>query len=342
MKRSILVRKFIPLLLVGLISGCTHNSSYEVSEYEYAMIHTSKSNNESIIDTYNVDGDHLNSYEIAIGGLTGGAFMKEPVLDQDNIYIASPVFGSKSQKFITQINTNDFSLNELKSEKPPTTFTIDENFAYLGSSLTTGFYISKVSKTENNIMHTITLDGIGNYLISDDSYIYAISKSNVDNDRDITISYLSKEDLTVVQQVNISDVIDVQCATIDGKVMYLSAVLEKDNHETNSLIILDIETKINKKVAIPFKETYNVIIDTDNIFIVENNGSKVLKYNHAANSETVFELENKNLCSVLKNKTIYSSDGNRVFLYDATNLNLLKSFEIQKQEDMRFVSFYIK
>lgn len=339
MKKAIFVVTAVCMLSLIVLCGCRTNNYYEVPEYEYATIHTSKSNNISIIDTYDSDGVPIQNYEIRIGGLTGGAFMKVPVLNQGNIYITSPVLANKSHEFITQINTSDFSVDKLNSEKPPTTFAIDENFVYLGSSLPEGFYIAKVSKAENEILQSTFVDGIGNYLIVDENFVYAISKINSDDEKHIAIFLLSKEDLSIVNQIDLLDVADVQCGIVDHNVMYLSAIMKND---TNNFIELNIDTKDYSKTDVPFAETYNIHLYDENAIIVEHGGADVLVFNIITKDFTTFELENDNLCSFYKNEVLYSSDGNSIFSYDKNHFELLDKFEIQTHEDMRFISFFIE
>ena len=120
----------LSLLTVFILVTLISCGKKEVLEYEYGVVYTSVSTNQSRIDTYNKNNEYLETHKIGVGGLTFGAFMRNHIDQEDNIYYTSSTFVNTSRDFIVDIDKNNLTAKKINIKgSSPTVFAIDDEYA---------------------------------------------------------------------------------------------------------------------------------------------------------------------------------------------------------------------
>ncbi len=307
------------------------------------LIYTSKTEDISIIDRYNIEGKYIGCQNINIGGLTGGAFMKEPIVIQDKIYITSPILNNRNRQFITELDTNTLETRKINSEDTPTTLAVDDKYIYMGSSNIDGFDIYQKSLNEDIITGKISINGVGEYLICDNQYMCAISHIYESNSEYTNIEYVDKVSLKNTNTIEIPYVLDVKDYIIENGIMYLLGNYYDIKNETiNSRVIkVDIGTNESTTYEIESQMSERMYLYEDKFIIVNQMKNEFYIYDNNFNNKQTINIGQDILSSYYKDGILYLVSEDSVIIYGLKENKYIDRFEIDTHKDMMIVGIIL-
>ncbi|WP_017415426.1 hypothetical protein [Clostridium tunisiense] len=331
-----------------LFTGCSSFKNSD-AEYKYGVIFSASNNSKSTVYTYDNTGKYVSSKSIDAGGITMASFMKFGESTGDYVYYACPISENKPNKYLLQLNTNNLESKKIKSTDniTPTHFSIDDKFAYSGSSSITTTYISKTDLYENSILNSTEIEGQGIFMLEDTKNLYVIGI--IHNTKTYgKIHVLDKTNFKISSTVDLPNLSFITDAKIINNNMYILSNRDGNDNLTNQIIELNLNNFSTKIVELPFNNLFNLHYYDNYMYVVEHSyhndktNNRIAKINLNTMEVNVFSSKNDNKTSYINENRFISSDGEKIYIYDTKNFSLINQFDIKKAKDQFFVSFYIK
>lgn len=346
------MRKTISMLLIPLLSsilflGCS-NKNIASEDYDIGVVYTSNTKKSSTIQTFNESGEFAGKGKLKVGGINLANFYKKPIKCNDKIYYTMPVLGNKSQDFMIEINQNDLSYKKINNvnKQGITSFSVNERDAYLSISDLTSTNLTKVDLSNTNKTTQAVIEGSCKLTILNGKNLYLFN--NIEDSK-IRIYEVNIDDLSILNYTDIEDATFITDAVISNNTMYLLINRDGEDELSDRMVALNLESKKFEEIILPFKNLSDIYIQDKYLYVIEQDylgieetKNRVAKININTHEIQEFKTSNKHVATDLINNKLYSTDGNKVYIYNTNNLELIRSFNLPEQKNEFVVSIFAK
>jgi hypothetical protein len=332
---------FLTIAICVFVTACSDKNDNNASNsYRFGVLYTSNINSKSEIKLFTPDWKLVKTISLDVGGINTAYKYK------DIIYM--PITGTPTnpESRILIFNLKTLNTSYVKTLDLPMKISVDENFAYVihNSTMTSGI-LTKIDLNKNKIVKRLELKGFPRDVRIVKNNIYVISDNIMKKSQ--TIYKINKQlDKPVMIYNNLTSVAN-DSLFINGN-LYIMNMSNKDHTgPTDQLTIINPSSKKLQMVQLKTTSPYQIfdlgsekaVIHFDPIAMA-NATVSILDSNNITKEQ--FDLKKLAYKSHIYNNFLYTTDLNKINIYDMKKFELQTSNQLPIDKNMVVVDFFAK